>query len=66
MAPAELAALPLPDWLRMNIRVVDAQDRVLAEGRDLAVLKRRVLGAAVSASPCGAGERGAASAVGLR
>jgi ATP-dependent helicase HrpA len=43
---SELAALPLPDWLRMNIRVVDAQDRALAEGRDLAALKRRVLGTA--------------------
>ncbi|HEY1891730.1 MAG TPA: ATP-dependent RNA helicase HrpA, partial [Steroidobacteraceae bacterium] len=43
VAPAELAALPLPDWLRINIRVVDAQDRVLAEGRDLAALKRKVL-----------------------
>jgi ATP-dependent helicase HrpA len=41
---AQLAALPLPDWLRMNIRVVDAQDGVLAEGRDLAALKRKVLG----------------------
>ncbi|MGH8199668.1 MAG: ATP-dependent RNA helicase HrpA [Steroidobacteraceae bacterium] len=47
--PAELAALPLPAWLRLNIRVVDAQDRVLAEGRDLGALKRRVLGTAVSA-----------------
>ncbi|MDE2260898.1 MAG: ATP-dependent RNA helicase HrpA [Gammaproteobacteria bacterium] len=44
----DLVALALPDWLRMNIRVVDAQDRVLAEGRDLAVLKRRVLGPAAS------------------
>ena len=42
--PAELAALPLPDWLRMNIRVVDAHDRVLAEGRDLGALQRKVLG----------------------
>jgi len=49
VAPADLAALPLPDWLRMNIRVVDAQDRVLAEGRDLAALRRKVLGAAASA-----------------
>ncbi|MDE2450218.1 MAG: ATP-dependent RNA helicase HrpA, partial [Gammaproteobacteria bacterium] len=49
MAPAELAALPIPDWLRMNIRVVDAQDRVLAEGRDLEALKRRVLGTTVKA-----------------
>ncbi|HEV2267878.1 MAG TPA: ATP-dependent RNA helicase HrpA [Steroidobacteraceae bacterium] len=48
VSPGELAALPLPDWLRMNIRVVDAQDRVLAEGRDLPALKRRVLGAALS------------------
>ena len=48
VSPAELAALSLPDWLRMNIRVVDAQDRVLAEGRDLAALKRKVLGTAVS------------------
>jgi ATP-dependent helicase HrpA len=48
VAPADLAALPLPDWLRMNIRVVDAQDRIMAEGRDLAALKRKVLGTAVS------------------
>jgi ATP-dependent helicase HrpA len=48
LAPADLAALPLPDWLRMNIRVVDARDRVLAEGRDLAILKRRVLGTAAT------------------
>jgi ATP-dependent helicase HrpA len=44
--PADLAALPVPDWLQMNIRVVDAQDRVIAEGRDLHVLKRKVLGTA--------------------
>ena len=48
VSPGDLSALPLPDWLRMNIRVVDAQDRVLAEGRDLPALKRRVLGAAMS------------------
>jgi len=46
---ADLAALPLPDSLRMNIRVIDAQDRVLAEGRDLAALKRKVLGTAALA-----------------
>ena len=45
---AELAALPLPAWLRMNIRVVDERDRVLAEGRDLVALKRSVLGRAQS------------------
>jgi ATP-dependent RNA helicase HrpA len=47
VAAAELAALRLPDWLRMYIRVVDAQDQVLAEGRDLVALRRRVLGTAV-------------------
>ncbi len=49
VAPADLAALSLPEWLRMNIRVVDAQDRVLAEGRDLAALKRKVPGTGVRA-----------------
>ena len=47
VAPAEFSALPLPDWLRMNIRVVGEHDQVLAEGRDLAVLKRKVLGTSV-------------------
>jgi ATP-dependent RNA helicase HrpA len=46
---AQLASLPLPEWLRMNIRVVDEQDRVLAEGRDLSVLRRRLLGTAAAA-----------------
>ena len=45
---ADLEVLPLPDWMRMNFRVVDAQDRVLAESRDLATLKRKVLGLAVT------------------
>ena len=39
---AELAALPLPDHLRMNVQVVDAQNRVLAEGRDVVALKRKM------------------------
>jgi ATP-dependent helicase HrpA len=42
VTPAELAAIALPDFLRMNIRVVDADDRVVAEGRDLAALRRKV------------------------
>lgn len=37
---SELAAAALPDFLRLNIRVVDAQ--VLAEGRDLAQLRRQL------------------------
>ena len=40
----ELAAVELPNHLRMNIRVVDAGDRVLAEGRDLAALRALVYG----------------------
>jgi ATP-dependent helicase HrpA len=42
VSPAELGAIALPDFLRMNIRVVDADDRVVAEGRDVAALRRRV------------------------
>jgi ATP-dependent helicase HrpA len=49
VSAAELAALRIPDWLRLNTRVVDARDRVLAESRDLADLKRRILGTAASA-----------------
>jgi hypothetical protein len=39
---SEVAALDLPDHLRINFRVLDAQDRVIAEGRDLLAVKRRV------------------------
>ncbi|HVW70181.1 MAG TPA: DUF3418 domain-containing protein, partial [Steroidobacteraceae bacterium] len=38
----ELASLPIPDNLRMNLRVLDATDRVLAEGRDLLAIKRKL------------------------
>ena len=37
-----LAALPIPDALRFNIRVVDLHGAVLAEGRDLLTLKRGI------------------------
>ena len=40
--PSQVAALAVPDYLRMNIRVVDAEDRVLAEGRDLLAIRRKV------------------------
>ncbi len=40
VSPADLAALPIPEHLRLNVRVVDAGDATLAEGRDLAALKR--------------------------
>jgi ATP-dependent helicase HrpA len=44
---ADLAALILPDHLRMNIRVVDAQDRVIAGGRDLSAIRKKLYGAGV-------------------
>ncbi len=40
ISAAELAELPLPPHLRLNVRVVDARDTVLAEGRDIAAVKR--------------------------
>ncbi|MEJ1961996.1 MAG: ATP-dependent RNA helicase HrpA [Gammaproteobacteria bacterium] len=42
IGPLQLGALPIPDALRLNIRVVDANDKVVAEGRDLAELRRQV------------------------
>jgi ATP-dependent helicase HrpA len=47
---AELAAAVLPDHLRLNIRVLD-QATVLAEGRELAKLRRQVRGTALPVSP---------------
>jgi ATP-dependent helicase HrpA len=40
--PSLLAGVPLPDCLRMNIRVVDADDVVIAEGRDLLAIRREL------------------------
>ncbi len=42
VSAAQLAQLPLPPHLRLNVRVVDANDTVLAQGRDVAVLRRAV------------------------
>jgi ATP-dependent RNA helicase HrpA len=42
IAAADLATLPLPDHLRMNLRVLDADDHVLAEGRDLLAIRRQL------------------------
>ena len=39
---SDIAALELPDHLRINFRVLDANDRVVAEGRDLLAVKRRL------------------------
>ncbi|HEV7446916.1 MAG TPA: ATP-dependent RNA helicase HrpA [Steroidobacteraceae bacterium] len=61
---ADLAALALPGHLRMNIRVVDAQDRVLAEGRDLAAIRKKLYGAAGSPALTDAGRLGRSGAGG--
>ncbi len=50
VSAAELAALALPDFLRMNIRVVDASDRVLAQGRDLTAIRKKLYGSGVAPS----------------
>jgi ATP-dependent helicase HrpA len=47
---ADLAALALPDYLRLNIQVVDASDRVIAEGRDLAAIRKKLYGSGVGRS----------------
>ncbi len=38
----ELAALPLPGYLRMNVRVLDANDEVVDEGRNLIAVRRHL------------------------
>jgi len=40
LTAAQLAALPIADYLRMNVRVVDENDVVVAEGRDLLDVRR--------------------------
>ena len=57
---AQLAAVPLPPWLRFNLRVVDPRGQVLAEGRDLNSLRddlRPQLGAVAFAESTIAWER---------
>jgi ATP-dependent helicase HrpA len=60
LTPSQLAEVPLPDYLRMNIRVIDAEDSVIAEGRDLAEIRRELR----MSEPAGA-ERPPASATSL-
>jgi ATP-dependent helicase HrpA len=38
--PSQLAAVPIPDYLRLNVRVVDASGGIVAEGRDLLEVRR--------------------------
>ncbi len=47
-----IAAIALPPWLRMNIRVIDEAGRVMRSGRDLGEL-RRVLGSVEPAAIAG-------------
>ena len=61
VTPLEVSALSVPDFLRMNLRVLDADDRVLAEGRDLLAIKRKLYAVAppVSTGVAGASPRAA-------
>jgi ATP-dependent helicase HrpA len=52
VAPETIAAVTLPPWLRMNIRVVDDAGRTLRSGRDLKQLKHALAASeAPSAQP---------------
>lgn len=42
VSATDLQELAIPDYLRLNIRVVDAADRVMAEGRDLVEIRRKL------------------------
>lgn len=46
VSPQLLKAIELPDHLKMNFQVIDEQGQMVAQGRDLAQLKARFLGAA--------------------
>ena len=52
----QLAALPIPNYLRINVRVVSENDEVIAEGRDLLDVRReqREASPTDTASPAGA------------
>ncbi len=53
----QLAALPLSNYLRMNIRVLDADDEVIAEGRDLIAVRRELRSGGEPAAPARAAAR---------
>jgi len=40
--PAELASIALPPWLRMNLRVLDAEGREIRRGRELEALRQEL------------------------
>jgi ATP-dependent helicase HrpA len=56
LSASQLAALPLPDYLRLNIRVVDVNNEVIAEGRDLLAIRRQLR----ASEPAGKGRSGPA------
>jgi ATP-dependent helicase HrpA len=66
VSASDLAALALPDYLRVNIRVVDARDRVMVEGRDLGVIRRKLYGAAVDGAANGDARLGDTRSSGAR
>jgi ATP-dependent helicase HrpA len=61
VTPADIATLPLPAHLRMNIRVVDANDSVVAEGRDLLQIRRSLRMAETGAASQGSAANAASS-----
>jgi ATP-dependent helicase HrpA len=42
VTPGQLAALELPVYLRINVRALDANDEIIAEGRDVAAIRREL------------------------
>ena len=59
---SDIAALELPDHLRINFRVLDVSDRVVAEGRDLLAVKRRVFEVEQGSKAVAGGQPGRAGA----
>lgn len=53
----EIAALPLPEYLRMNIRVIDVNGNTIAEGRDLTQIRRTIRGRDGSTSSASQADR---------
>ena len=50
IAASELAAVPLPPWLRMNLRVIDERGHELRRGRDLDALRHELRARATTAA----------------
>jgi ATP-dependent helicase HrpA len=50
VAASELAAVPLPPWLRMNLRVIDQRGHEMRRGRDLDALRHELRTRATTAA----------------